>query len=120
AQIIVDDLIYFAEPMFQDGVIAQSVDAVKARGVTYFSSAGNDERQSYEAPFKVSSAQGLSGVRHNFGTNRSPDTVQMASLDPGTLTLLSFQWDEPFASVSGGAGSRSDLDLIFYDLDDEL
>ena len=54
AQIIVDDVIYFAEPMFQDGIIAQAVDAVKARGVTYFSSAGNDERQSYEATFKRS------------------------------------------------------------------
>jgi subtilisin family serine protease len=120
AQIIVDDVIYFAEPMFQDGVIAQAVDSVKARGVTYFSSAGNDERQSYEAGFKRSGESGLSGLRHNFGTTRSPDTLQLVALDPETLTLLSFQWDEPFASVSGGAGSRSDVDLLFYATADDL
>ena len=119
SQIIVDDVIYFAEPMFQDGVIAQSVDAAKKRGVTYFSSAGNDERQSYEAAYKQSTDIGLS-PRHNFGSKNSPDTLQLASLEPEALTLLSFQWDEPFASVSGGAGSRSDVDLIFYNTSDGL
>ena len=120
AKVIVDDLIYFAEPMFQDGIIAQAVDSVKARGVTYFSSAGNDERQSYEAGFKRSNDVGLSGLRHNFGTSKKPDTLQMASLDPEALTLLSFQWDEPFASVSGAPGSRSDVDVIFYDTHGDL
>jgi subtilisin family serine protease len=115
SNIIVDDVIYFAEPMFQDGIVAQAVDSVKARGVTYFSSAGNDERQSYEAGFKKSNEAGLSGLRHNFGTSKKPDTLQLASLDPDVLTLLSFQWDQPFASVSGAPGSRSDVDLIFYD-----
>ena len=120
AQVIVDDVIYFEEPMFQDGIIAQAVDSVKARGVTFFSSAGNDERQSYEAAFKRSSDKGLSGLRHNFGTAKSPDTLQAASLDPGTFTVLSFQWDQPFASVSGAPGSRSDVDVIFYDTDGNL
>jgi hypothetical protein len=42
SQVIVDDIIYFAEPMFEDGIIAQAVDDVHAGGVAYFSSAGND------------------------------------------------------------------------------
>jgi subtilisin family serine protease len=120
SQVIVDDVIYFAEPMFQDGIIAQAVDSVKARGVTYFSSAGNDERQSYEGAFKRSTDVGLSGVRNNFGTAKAPDTLQQATLDPAALTLLSFQWDEPFASVSGAPGSRSDIDVIFYDTNGDL
>ena len=120
SNIIVDDIIYFAEPMFQDGIVAQAVDSVKARGVTYFSSAGNEARQSYEAAFKRSTDVGLSGLRHNFGTAKAPDTLQQATLDPAALTLLSFQWDEPFASVSGAPGSRSDVDVIFYDTNGDL
>ena len=117
AQVIIDDVIHYDEPMFQDGIIAQAIDAVKARGVTYFSSAGNEQRQSYEAAFRRSREIGAAdGVRHNFGTHRSPDTLQSVTLDPEGLTLLSFQWDEPLASVSGNGGSRSDLDLVFYDL----
>jgi hypothetical protein len=36
SKIIVDDVIYFAEPMFLDGPIAQAADRVKSRGVAYF------------------------------------------------------------------------------------
>jgi hypothetical protein len=39
AKVITDDIIYFAEPMFQDSIIAQAIDQVKARGVSYFSTA---------------------------------------------------------------------------------
>jgi hypothetical protein len=54
ADIINDDITYLFEPFYQDGVIAQAVDLVKARGVSYFSAAGNDGRQSYETPFRPS------------------------------------------------------------------
>ena len=54
SEVIVDDVIYFAEPMFEDGIIAQAVDDVYRRGVAYFSSAGNDARLSYESRFRRS------------------------------------------------------------------
>jgi hypothetical protein len=46
ADIINDDVIYLAEPMFQDGIIAQAVDTVADIGVAYFSSAGSDPNSS--------------------------------------------------------------------------
>ena len=42
ANIIVDDLTYFAEPVYQDGVIAKAVSDVRAMGVDYFSDAANN------------------------------------------------------------------------------
>src|SRR5262249_7087557 len=40
-QIIIDDFTYFAEGVFQDGIIAQAVNRVAANGVLYVSSSGN-------------------------------------------------------------------------------
>ena len=42
AKVIVDDVSYFEEPMFQDGPVAAAVAKVTAAGVTYLSAAGNN------------------------------------------------------------------------------
>ena len=39
--IIVDDVTYFLEPPFQEGIIAQAVSSVTENGAVYFSSSGN-------------------------------------------------------------------------------
>ena len=50
ANIITDDVQYFDEPMFQDGIIAQAIEgAVTNNNVSYFSAAGNLDVQSYES-----------------------------------------------------------------------
>jgi subtilisin family serine protease len=69
--VIIDDLFYLNEPMFQDGVIAQAVDDVVALGVVYFSAAGNEGRQSYEAPFsgRIVSVAGCLRHVHTVGRN---------------------------------------------------
>ncbi len=42
ADVVCDDVGYFDEPYFQDGIIAQGIEDVAAAGVSYFSSAAND------------------------------------------------------------------------------
>jgi hypothetical protein len=117
ATVIVDDIIYFAEPMFMDGLIAQATDEVNARGIPYFSSAGNRAYDSYENGFRPSGVFGLfGGERHDFDPGAGVDTLQSITVPPGSLTVLSFQWDEPFFTDTGGlAGSANDLDVILYD-----
>ncbi len=48
-KVIVDDVSYFDEPFFQNGVIAQAIQTVEAEGVTYVTAAGNDASNAYQA-----------------------------------------------------------------------
>jgi subtilisin family serine protease len=128
ADVIVDDVIVFDEPMFQDGIIAQAVDTVKGRGVPYFSSAGNEARQSYQSEFRAGpsfadgafpSAPGaphfFGGTAHDFDPGLGVDVFQRITIPAGTRFTISFQWDSPFASVCPGCpGSPNDLDIYVF------
>jgi len=120
ADVLVDDISYLTESMFQDGNIAQAVDYVRSKGIAYYSSAGNRARQSYVSRFRPSGILGLSGEQHDFDPGPGVDTFQAITLTTGAIEVLSFQWDQPFASVSGAPGATSNVDIIFYDLDGNL
>ncbi len=117
ARIIVDDVGYFDEPMFEDGVVAKAVDEVAARGVAYFSAAGNEARQSYQAKFRSSGRKGVSGLRHDFSSGNAVVDLQPMTAPPGTISLLAVDWDQPSFSANGVQGSQSDVDAIFYNTD---
>jgi hypothetical protein len=127
--VIVDDVIYFAEPMFQDGIIAQAVDSVNAAGVSYFSAAFNNARHSYQSAFRAGpffadgafpSAPGAphfgGGTAHNFDPGTGVDVFQRITIPQGSrLIPISFQWDSPFASVCPNCpGSPNDLDIYVF------
>jgi hypothetical protein len=121
AKIIDDDVGYPDEPFFQDGLIAQAVDQVAAQGVAYFSSAGNEGRNSYEntAPaFPVTSTAAPNSGEQllNFDPTGASTTTSMPltipSLFPGEFVFLAVEWDQPYvtgAPHSGGATSSIDL-----------
>jgi Subtilase family len=128
AKVIVDDIIYLAEPMFQDGIIAQAVNSVASSGTAYFSAAGNQAQKSYQSAFRsggffapgaFASAPGapafLGGIAHNFNPSGGMDQFQRITISPGSTFILSLQWDSPFFSVSGPPGSENDLDLYILD-----
>lgn len=112
ADVIVDDVIYFAEPIFQDGIIAQAADDVAAAGVSYFSSAGNTPAtQTYDSrvrivPAKPESWAGTNlnfalvdpalyaGGFHNFAEDKSVDIAQTVNF--AFLSIFVLQWNEPF------------------------
>jgi hypothetical protein len=137
AKVIADDVGYYDEPFFQDGILAQAIDAVEAQGVAYFSAAGNDGSLAYDntAPSFAtlsSSAPNAGEYLLNFDPSGSSVTtslpVTIASLIPGEYVAIVVEWDQPYvtgAANSGGATSHIDLcitggasgpdDIIDYD-----
>ncbi|QDT11541.1 S8 family serine peptidase [Planctomycetes bacterium K23_9] len=118
SDIIVDDITYFSQPFFQDGVIAQAAEQVVNQGIPFFSSAGNQGRESYESDFRSNGAQAVLGgktyIVHDFDPGPGLDNFQTIAVAAGQTATLSFQWDQPFAS-SGGAGSANDMDIFVFD-----
>ncbi|WP_354702111.1 hypothetical protein DSM112329_02464 [Paraconexibacter sp. AEG42_29] len=93
ARIIADDVVYLSEPFFQDGRIAQRVDAVRAAGTVYLASAGNRARQSWEGTL----SPGADGY-HDFGGG---DTTQtLATVPPGATVTIELQWAEPWGRAA--------------------
>src|SRR5258708_3695120 len=117
--VIADDVIYFAEPFFQDGIIAQAVDQVKSKGVTYFSAAGNESIRSYESDYRGTSLEVLgpgNGTAHNFsGPGDAPRYFQPIYIPPGGSLISSFNWDQSSFSASG-VGCQTDLDIYLLDI----
>jgi hypothetical protein len=145
SDVIVDDVIYYAEPMFMPGAVAQAANTVYAAGIPYFSSAGNDERLSYEAVYDEiidhgnfgrnlnrGAAPGPNAIRvHEFdGTGDTTQTIRLTQSGGASVVVLSFQWDQPHFSsaafntlLAGGTledalavpFATTDMDLLFYD-----
>jgi len=133
AKIIADDVGYFEEPFFQDGVISQAITQVKAAGVAYFTAAGNNGNFAYDNPtnptapattplsFNTTAAAGQPGAGEkllNFDpTGGSPIntlTVTVPSMRPGDFLAVVVQWDQPFVTGSTATnppGSTSSIDV---------
>jgi len=117
-KIIVDDITYSTEPFLKDGVVAKTVDEVKAAaggGVTYFSSAGNFGNKSYQADFNRYTFGGR--TVHNFGTSGAPDPFEKIKLAPGDYTFV-FQWLDNIYSLSETTGTQVDLDIFLTRTED--
>jgi hypothetical protein len=120
AKVIADDVGYFDEPFFQDGLVAEAVDTVEAGGVAYFSAAGNDSNLTYQntAPSLTTAGTGTMAGETllNFDTTGATNTtslpVTVPPIPPGDLLAIVVEWDQPYvtgAPGSPGAGSSINL-----------
>jgi hypothetical protein len=117
AQVIIDDVFYFFEPTFQDGIIAQAIDQVVADGVIYFSSAGNEARAGYESPFIDGGTGTIDGIEytfHDFGTTVDGVPSTLLQINQDDDTNYSFQWADAAVSASPGVGPMTNLDFAGY------
>ena len=111
AKVIVDDVYYFAEPVFEDGVIAQAVNSAIDNGCDYFSSAGNSGNANdgtsgvWEGDFSpAGTLEGLGEV-HSFGSATSN------VLTRDTPFLITLQWSDKWGA------SANDYDLFLFTAD---
>jgi hypothetical protein len=132
ANVIDDDVGYSQEPFFSDGVVAVAVDQVKADGVAYFSSAGNDNSGNYSANFNPISdgdaranfagnlvlgnvpTELTAGGWHNFGSKQNVSLalpIFASPTDGGPPHFLVLQWDDPFFDVTPTAS----YDFLVFD-----
>jgi hypothetical protein len=106
ADVIVDDVSYFTEPVFQDGIVAQAVELVIADGAQYYSSAGNSGNLNdgtsgvWEGDFvPVANAPFL----HDFGGG-----FWFNPITADTQSFFTLQWSDAF----GASGNDYDLFLL--------
>jgi hypothetical protein len=121
AKVIADDVGYFDEPFFQDGIVAQAIDAVEAQGVAYFSAAGNDGSLAYDntspkfntvSTSAANSGEQLLNFDASGATTVTSLPVSIAALVPGEFVAIVVEWDQPYltgAPNSGGATSHIDV-----------
>jgi subtilisin family serine protease len=117
ASVLVDDLIYLSEPMFQDGLVAAAAQRATEAGIPYFSAAGNEAGFGVLQTFVDShpaaeQADTPTGVDFNdFGGGSRFAGI---SVPAGCGIAVVLQWNEPFSGTLG-PGATSDLDLYLYD-----
>ncbi|MFZ1904252.1 MAG: putative Ig domain-containing protein [Steroidobacteraceae bacterium] len=121
AQVEADDVGYYDEPFFQDGLLAQAINSVEAKGVAYFSAAGNDSDLAYDnnspsfASTKTTLADGNQANLLSFVPNDASATtlgVSLPELVPGEFVAIVLEWNQPYVTgAPGSPGASSELDL---------
>lgn len=106
--VIFDDIGFYDEPYFEDGPVADAVQAIVG-SVVYVSAAGNDHGMHYQGPYEdVSLTQSNWPYNlHKFAGNT--DVTQQLVIPPDTQVAVFLQWSDSFGS------SANDYDLYLYD-----
>jgi len=120
--IVVDDISYLSEPMFQDGIIGKAAAECVASGVPYVGIAGNDTNNAFLGTYRDANPAADSEGGPVFNDlmafdDAGTDSLLDVSLGLGSIFLVVLQWNQPYASVNPQAGSQIDLDLYLYNLE---
>lgn len=115
--VIVDDITYPGEPLYQDGEISQAIEQVaETRDVVYVAATGNSGALSFEGQFVPTPEQ---PQLHNWDLILTANATQQGSLSPYLAITLApnayltplLYWENPF---SGTLGPGATTDYDFY------
>src|SRR5262249_16290043 len=113
-KVICDDVSYFDEPFFQNGIVAKAIQQVEAAGVTYVTAAGNEPSNGYEARWTPNNGTFDNITLTNaetFGGNPA-QFVQTITIDSRASTSLQvpllLEWDQAYGQAT------SSLELLVF------
>ena len=122
ANVIVDDIGYLMEAVFQDGIVAKGVNTAVAGGCFFISAGGNDGNLTYGTTgvWEGDYAAGTSlivdgetlGVRHDFGSGVEANEVSGSGFSGVSAIVL--QWADPLGA------SANDYDLFLINEDGDV
>ncbi|WP_245286935.1 S8 family serine peptidase, partial [Bradyrhizobium sp. Tv2a-2] len=114
-KVICDDVSYFDEPFFQNGIVAQAIQTVEAEGVTYVTAAGNNASNAYQASWTPGSGSFdgwyFSDAELFNGSLAQTITVTASTSDPVPLLL---EWNEAYGQANFNSGQAPDIDLFVF------
>jgi Subtilase family/PKD domain len=110
AQVIVDDIGFFNEPIFEEGPVAQAVRQAIQQGVVFVSAAGNDAQRHYQGLFtEFNPNDGDPRLNlHDFGGGDTRLDVRIAA---NAEVVIFLQWANPF----DGSANTADYELLLVD-----
>jgi hypothetical protein len=109
-KVIVDDVAYYDEPFFQNGVVAQAIQTVEAEGVTYVTAAGNEASNGYQAAWTPISGS-FDGTYLTDAESFGGSVVQTVAINTegtGDEVPLILEWNQPYGATT------SDLEIFVF------
>ncbi|MEX2141296.1 MAG: S8 family serine peptidase [Pirellulales bacterium] len=103
--VIVDDLQFFNEEAFSDGIVAQAASNAIAEGVTFVTAAGNRANRHYQGQFSNDGA----GI-HDFKVGAQLDNILNVNVAAGGQVEAWLHWSDPLGT------SANDYNIWFIDL----
>ena len=110
AHIILDDIGFLDQPVFEDGDVAQAVQDAINSGVVYVTATGNDATQHYRAIYQEFDPND-GDPNDNFHDFGGGDATMAIAINPGDQFIAVLQWPDRF----DGSANTANYDLLIRD-----
>ncbi len=113
-KVICDDVSYYDEPFFQNGVVAQAIETVEQEGVIYLTAAGNNASNAYQNTWSPINSTSFDGKTltdtENFGSSAKPSAIQTVTIGGSSSdeVPLLLEWNQPYGQAT------SDLAVLVF------